>query len=148
MSGGYLNYVHSRLRDETRGRLVFPILEELRDQFCDVLESVELATSGDTSVEDARNDLLAFLERWGIDAPAWRVEPRSCANCIHCTVVSGSFGDAFQCDSAEAAGEWGSDSEQVERGTAAGCCRFYGDMRVGDDTPGCMPGRHNGGDEP
>lgn len=140
MSGGSMSYVHSRLREEASGRLVFPILERLNADYCDLLKSVEWATSGDTSVEDARSDLLAFLGRWGIRHEDWEVEPRSCADCVHLDGDADDSGYLFSCADGRAVDMFGENSDAVSRGTAAGACPFYDDGRHGPRR--CMPGPH------
>lgn len=137
MSGGYMNYVHSRLREDASGRLLFPILERLNADYCDLLKSVEWALSGDTIVDDAQADLVAFLDKWGIGYRPWEVDPRVCANCMRHREDHGTF----VCTDDRAVAKFGEDSDVISRGTAAGACPFYYDA----GPRRCIPGGHKEG---
>ena len=137
MSGGRMNYAYSRLRDETSGRLLFPILERLNADYCELLKSVEWALSGDTTVDDAKSDLVAFLDKWGIGYRPWEVDPRSCADCMRHQDDHG----VFDCTDDRAVAKFGEDSDVIAYGTAAGACPFYCDAQPRR----CIPGGHKEG---
>lgn len=64
MSGGSFNYMYLVIRDMYSGCLEDKELEELLDDFCQVLKELEWYQSCDTSEEDYREAVEQFKKKW------------------------------------------------------------------------------------
>ena len=64
MSGGHYNYLCYQIEDTYTGELESPILEELLQDFCHLLKSLEWYKSSDTSQEEYQDDVTKFLNKW------------------------------------------------------------------------------------
>ena len=64
MSGGSYNYTESTIRYTYEGHMKDPELEELLQDFCNLLHSLEWCDSGDTSESDYRADVKKFKDKW------------------------------------------------------------------------------------
>lgn len=64
MSGGSFNYMYLEIREMYSGCLKDKDLEELLDDFCQVLKELEWYESCDTSEEDYREAVEQFKKKW------------------------------------------------------------------------------------
>ena len=64
MSGGSYNYIYSRLEEECSGRMYDAEMNELIEDLCDLLHTLELWQSYDTSEDRYREKLLSFKAKW------------------------------------------------------------------------------------
>lgn len=64
MSGGSFNYKYSDIRCTYEGHMCDEELEELLQDFCDLLHDLEWWESGDTLEEDYRKSVTVFKKTW------------------------------------------------------------------------------------
>lgn len=64
MSGGSFEYMYIRIEEMYKGYLKDKELEELLDDFCQVLKELEWYESCDTSEEDYRKEVMRFKKKW------------------------------------------------------------------------------------
>lgn len=64
MSGGSFDYKYSDIRYTYEGRMCDKELEELLQDFCDLLHDLEWWQSGDTVEEDYRESVTVFKKKW------------------------------------------------------------------------------------
>lgn len=64
MSGGSFDYMYSKIRDTYKGELHDQELEEMLEEFCDLLQELEWWQSGDTSEEQYINTVHEFKQHW------------------------------------------------------------------------------------
>ena len=64
MSGGHYNYLCYTIQDTYEGEMEDTLMEEMLQDFCKVLKSLEWYKSGDTGEEDYHKDVDAFITKW------------------------------------------------------------------------------------
>lgn len=64
MSGGHYNYLCYTIQDTYEGEMEDTLMEEMLQDFCKILKSLEWYKSGDTSQEDYHRDIDNFITKW------------------------------------------------------------------------------------
>ena len=64
MSGGSFNYMYSKIRDTYKGELHDQELEEMLEDFCELLKELEWWQSLDTSEEQYGKAVHEFKQNW------------------------------------------------------------------------------------
>lgn len=64
MSGGHYNYLYYVIKETYNGELKDLELEEMMNDLCEVLKSLEWWMSGDTDEETYRKDVKSFKKKW------------------------------------------------------------------------------------
>ena len=64
MSGGSFNYKYTDIRYTYEGRMRDEELEELLQDFCDLLHDLEWWQSGDYSEDEYRKSVTEFKKKW------------------------------------------------------------------------------------
>jgi len=64
MSGGHYNYLCYTIQNTYEGEMEDVLMEEMLQDFCQVLKSLEWYKSGDTSQKDYHQDVDEFITKW------------------------------------------------------------------------------------
>lgn len=64
MSGGHFNYMYKDIWWQYNKQMLDPELNELLEDFCDLLKDLEWYESGDTGEDDYRKSVREFKKKW------------------------------------------------------------------------------------